>query len=139
MESVTKLAVSFNLKLWLPILNRPFPLLIWGVWVSWFYNFIYFTPKGMLLTLLWRDHMQTTITVIRHAPTEYNKKSIFMGTKDIPVDSFDEKGIQIIRDNEYIKQVSFLYSSPLGFFQHILRSSFLPSNKNRIKHLLHAC
>lgn len=67
----------------------------------------------MLLTLLWRDRMQTTITIIRHAPTEYNKKSIFMGTKDIPVNSFDEKDIQIIRDNEYIKQASFLYSSPL--------------------------
>lgn len=59
--------------------------------------------------------MPTTITIIRHAPTEYNKKKIFMGTKDIPIDTrgLDEEKIKIIKENEYIQRVGTLYSSPL--------------------------
>lgn len=57
--------------------------------------------------------MPKTLTIIRHAPTEYNLKGIFMGTKDIPVTYFDETIFAKIRENEYVCAASFLYTSPL--------------------------
>jgi len=60
--------------------------------------------------------MSTTITIIRHAPTEYNKNKIFMGTKDVPVGAqeLDGEKIKAIRKNEYIQSVNTWYSSPLS-------------------------
>ncbi len=60
--------------------------------------------------------MSTTITIIRHAPTEYNKKEIFMGTKDVPINiqELDGEKIEAIRKNEYIQRVNTWYSSPLS-------------------------
>lgn len=60
--------------------------------------------------------MYTTITIIRHAPTEYNKKKIFMGTKDvlINIQELDGEKIKTIRRNEYIQSVNTWYSSPLS-------------------------
>lgn len=57
--------------------------------------------------------MPKTMTIIRHAPTEYNIKGIFMGTKDIPVTDFDESIFAKIRLNEYICPSPVLYASPL--------------------------
>ena len=60
--------------------------------------------------------MSTTITIIRHAPTEYNKKEIFMGTKDVPINiqELDGEKIETIRKNEYVQSVNIWYSSPLS-------------------------
>ncbi len=57
--------------------------------------------------------MSGKITVIRHAPTEYNKKNIFMGTLDIPIINFDE--VQISDTKELVQKENFtaIYSSPL--------------------------
>lgn len=57
--------------------------------------------------------MPMTLTIIRHAPTEYNRKGIFMGTKDIPVTDFDESIFAKLRENEYVCAAPVLYSSPL--------------------------
>lgn len=57
--------------------------------------------------------MPKTLTIIRHAPTEYNHNGIFMGTKDIPVTDFDESIFTKIRENEFVSTASVLYTSPL--------------------------
>lgn len=57
--------------------------------------------------------MHSTITIIRHAPTEYNKRGVFMGTSDIPIDRFDEESINSVKENLSIQPYSFLYTSPL--------------------------
>lgn len=57
--------------------------------------------------------MHSTITIIRHAPTEYNKKGIFMGTSDIPIDGFDEESISSVKAKLREQPYSFLYTSPL--------------------------
>ena len=57
--------------------------------------------------------MPKTLTIIRHAPTEYNHNGIFMGTKDIPVPDFDESIFTKIRENEFVSTASVLYTSPL--------------------------
>lgn len=60
--------------------------------------------------------MSSTITIIRHAPTKYNKHEIFMGTKNIPADVRELGGdkINAIRSNRYIQRVNTWYSSPLS-------------------------
>lgn len=60
--------------------------------------------------------MSINITIIRHAPTEYNKNNIFMGTKDILVDEMELVGdrIEKIRNNKYLQGVYDWYSSPLS-------------------------
>ena len=59
--------------------------------------------------------MSASITIIRHAPTVYNKKEIFMGSEDIPVDhlEFETSKLRSIRENEYIKCTDRIYTSPL--------------------------
>lgn len=59
--------------------------------------------------------MSTSITIIRHAPTAYNKKEIFMGTEDIPADHLElEAGkFRSMRENEYIIRAKRIYTSPL--------------------------
>lgn len=59
--------------------------------------------------------MSTSITIIRHAPTVYNKKEIFMGTEDIPADHLElEAGkFRSMRENEYIIRAKRIYTSPL--------------------------
>lgn len=59
--------------------------------------------------------MSASITIIRHAPTVYNKKEIFMGSEDIPVDhlELEMSKLRSVRENEYIKRVDRIYVSPL--------------------------
>ncbi len=57
--------------------------------------------------------MQQTMTIIRHAPTAYNRNSIFMGNLDIPAIPFDEAAITNIRENEQVCKTPLLYTSPL--------------------------
>ena len=57
--------------------------------------------------------MDKTVTIIRHAPTEYNKKCIFMGTADIPAAYFDSSAFARIREDRYVRQAAVLYASPL--------------------------
>lgn len=57
--------------------------------------------------------MPSQLTIIRHAPTAYNKNNIFMGTKDVPADHIDEKKIQQIRNALCKERFSNIYSSPL--------------------------
>jgi len=59
--------------------------------------------------------MSPTITIVRHAPTIYNKKEIFMGTEDIPVDhiELETSKFKSVLENEYIKRADRIYTSPL--------------------------
>lgn len=59
--------------------------------------------------------MSTSITIVRHAPTVYNKKEIFMGTEDIPVDHIELEASKFksVRENEYIRRADCIYTSPL--------------------------
>ena len=57
--------------------------------------------------------MESKITVIRHAPTEYNKQNIFMGTLDIPVEFFNPIEIEKLKNFVLKKQYTAIYSSPL--------------------------
>lgn len=57
--------------------------------------------------------MSTKIIVIRHAPTDYNKRRIFMGRKDIPVDEVDIAQVEQVRNIIREEGCSFFYSSPL--------------------------
>lgn len=60
--------------------------------------------------------MSSKITIIRHAPTEFNKNKIFMGTKDVPVDIHELTGeqIDVLRNNAYLQSVDAWYASPLS-------------------------
>lgn len=60
-----------------------------------------------------RNVMPARVTIIRHAPTEYNRRSIFMGTKDIPADLIDERSI--CEAKKYIKDAAYsaVFTSPL--------------------------
>lgn len=57
--------------------------------------------------------MHSIITIIRHAPTEYNKKGIFMGTSDISISKFDEESINSVKEKLSEQPYPFLYTSPL--------------------------
>ncbi len=59
--------------------------------------------------------MPASITIIRHAPTVYNKKEIFMGLEDIPADHLELEisKVRSVRENEYIKRADHIYTSPL--------------------------
>lgn len=59
--------------------------------------------------------MPTSITIIRHAPTVYNKKEIFMGTEDIPADHLELEAdkFRSMRENDYIIRADRIYTSPL--------------------------
>jgi len=59
--------------------------------------------------------MSPTITIVRHAPTVYNKKEIFMGTEDIPVDhsELETSKLRSVHENVYIKRADRIYTSPL--------------------------
>lgn len=57
--------------------------------------------------------MHSTITIIRHAPTVFNKKGIFMGTSDIPIDKLEEESIKSVKEKLSEQPYSFLYTSPL--------------------------
>ena len=57
--------------------------------------------------------MSSKITIIRHAPTEYNSQNIFMGDLDIPVLKFDETIIKNVKQNLPIENFTSIYSSPL--------------------------
>lgn len=57
--------------------------------------------------------MSGKITIIRHAPTEFNEKRIFMGTLDIPVIKFDEKQIMEAKGLLRLENYTAIYSSPL--------------------------
>lgn len=57
--------------------------------------------------------MSGKITVIRHAPTEYNENQIFMGTLDIPVINFDESQIAAVKVLVEKENYTAIYSSPL--------------------------
>lgn len=57
--------------------------------------------------------MSFKITIIRHAPTEYNYKGIFMGSLDIPPAPFDEKAVSEIRKQLQRESYTKMYASPL--------------------------
>ena len=57
--------------------------------------------------------MSGKITIIRHAPTEFNEKRIFMGILDIPVIKFDEKQIMEAKGLLRLENYTAIYSSPL--------------------------
>lgn len=63
----------------------------------------------------YRGKMSTTITIIRHAPTVQNKKGIFMGTEDIPVDQqeFVSDSFISLCKNENICLADCIFTSPL--------------------------
>lgn len=57
--------------------------------------------------------MSSKITIIRHAPTEYNSQNIFIGTLDIPVVSFNDKIVKELQRLLLCEKYTAIYSSPL--------------------------
>lgn len=56
--------------------------------------------------------MSTNITIIRHAPTKYNEKGIFMGSLDIPPEPIDTTLVLEVRKQLEGTIFSAVYSSP---------------------------
>lgn len=56
--------------------------------------------------------MPANITIIRHAPTEYNKKGIFMGSLDIPPDPLDPNLVLNARQQLDSLHYDAFFSSP---------------------------
>lgn len=56
--------------------------------------------------------MSTNITIIRHAPTKYNKKGIFMGSLDIPPEPIDTNLVLEVRKQLDGTIFNAVYSSP---------------------------
>lgn len=57
--------------------------------------------------------MPSKVIIIRHAPTAYNKKGIFMGSMDIPADEIDAVRVEQVRNAILQEGCAELYSSPL--------------------------
>jgi broad specificity phosphatase PhoE len=57
--------------------------------------------------------IMSTITVIRHAPTEYNTNKIFMGVLDIPLTSTEDIDITRLKKIFSDNGCSLCYTSPL--------------------------
>ena len=57
--------------------------------------------------------MPSKIIIVRHAPTKYNKKEMFMGSMDIPADGIDTIQVEQVRSVILQEGCATIYSSPL--------------------------
>lgn len=74
--------------------------------------------------------MSFDLTIIRHAPTAYNKSNTFMGSLDISPDNISESDIEVVRRLLSQKKFVRVFSSPLR--RASITANYLFGNKYNI-------